>query len=245
MLDIYICEDDMAQLNLITQHIENTRIIEELDMQLALATSDPYELLEKVRVSKNTGIFFLDISLGAEISGLELAHKIRKIQPRCFIIFITSHSDLGLATFQYKVEALDFICKNDFQQVHSRIHDCLLDIAQKQRCDSKQFTITKGCRQISVNFDDILFFSTSENAHKVTLYAYTRIIEFAGNLKIVEQQLDERFLRCHRSYLINKDKIAEVDFNALTVQMEGGRMCPISLRMKSRLKRLCRRSAGL
>ena len=59
MLNIFVCEDDSAQRKNIVQIIKNTILIEELDMRLVLDTPNPYELLEAVRTSQNTGIYFL------------------------------------------------------------------------------------------------------------------------------------------------------------------------------------------
>ena len=58
-----------------------------------------------------------------------------------------------------------------------------------------------------------------------------------GQLKAIEKQLDYRFYRCHRSYIINKDNIFEVDFNKLVVYMNNGESCPVSVRLKKGLKK--------
>ena len=112
MLDIFVCEDNAAQRQTIVQTIQNTILIEELDMQLVLNTGDPYVLLEKIKNSQNTGIYFLDIDLGSDINGMKLAQLIRLYDPRGFIIFITAHSELSYMTFQYQVEAMDFVLKD-------------------------------------------------------------------------------------------------------------------------------------
>ena len=125
MLDIYICEDNKKQLSLFTGYIRDALLIENLDMQIVLASSDPDEILEGMKASSNMGVFFLDIDLKSRINGLTLAQEIRKLQPRCFIIFITSHSEMGFLTFQYKVEPLDFIIKSSTEDIKRKIHDCL------------------------------------------------------------------------------------------------------------------------
>ncbi|MFR6242644.1 MAG: LytTR family DNA-binding domain-containing protein [Mediterraneibacter faecis] len=56
-------------------------------------------------------------------------------------------------------------------------------------------------------------FETSENNHKIILHAKKRVVEFTGHLKSVEVQLDYRFYRCHRSYIVNTDNIKEVNFS--------------------------------
>lgn len=186
--------------------------------------------------------FFLDIDLKSDINGLALAQRIRQIQPRCFIIFITSHSELSFLTFQYKVEALDFIIKDSGEHIKSKIHECLLNVYEKyttlNNAVIKSFIINHSDKCIAVNYDQILFFETSGNIHKIILHTQNKVIEFNGQLKDVEKQLDDRFYRCHRSYIINKDNIAEVDFNNLLVYMKNGETCPVSVRLKKGLKKL-------
>ena len=176
------------------------------------------------------------------MNGLTLAQRIRQVQPRCFIVFITSHSEMSFLTFQYKAEALDFIIKDTPEHIKSKIHECLLDAEKKytslNNMVTRTFTISQNDKRIAIDYNDIIFFETSSNIHKIILHAKKRVIEFSGQLKDVERQLDYRFYRCHRSYLINKDNISEVDFNELTVHMNNGESCPVSVRLKKGLKKL-------
>lgn len=242
MIDIYICEDNRKQLNLFTKYIADAIMIEAMDMQIVQSTSDPHIILKDILSAENTGVFFLDIDLKSDINGLALAQRIRQIQPRCFIIFITSHSELSFLTFQYKVEALDFIIKDTAEHIKSKIHECLLNVQEKyiflHNNVTKSFIINHPDKCIVIDYDDILFFETSSNVHKVILHAQKRVIEFNGQLKEIEKQLDYRFYRCHRSYIINKDNITEVDFNNLTVHMKNGETCPVSVRLKKGLKKI-------
>ena len=145
MLDIYICEDNKKQLSLFTGYIRDALLIENLDMQIVLASSDPDEILEGMKASSNMGVFFLDIDLKSRINGLTLAQEIRKLQPRCFIIFITSHSEMGFLTFQYKVEPLDFIIKSSTEDIKRKIHDCLLNVQENYNfIESVVYGITGG-----------------------------------------------------------------------------------------------------
>lgn len=241
MLDIYVCEDNKIQLELISKYVSNTILIEQLDMQLACASTTSGKILEQAKKSENTGVFFLDICLQSEMTGLILAQELRKIQPRCFIIFITSHSEMSILTFQYKVEALDFIIKDSSENIRKRIHECLMDINKKiltvNKKQQKSILITQNDRLIAVDYDEVLFFETSENNHKIILHAKKRVVEFTGHLKSVEVQLDYRFYRCHRSYIVNTDNIKEVNFQKLTIYMENGEICPISVRAKTSFKK--------
>ena len=59
-------------------------------------------------------------------------------------------------------------------------------------------------------------------------------------IKEIEKQLDERFYRCHRSCIINKDFIDKVDYELFDVHMKNGMKCPFSFRAKGGLRKLMR-----
>lgn len=242
MIDIFICEDNKKQLDLFTTYISNLILIEGFDMKIVQATSDPHQLLKEILTAENTGLFFLDIDLRSDMNGLTLAQRIRQIQPRCFIVFITSHSEMSFLTFQYKAEALDFIVKDSAEHIKSKIHECLLDVNSKYTSSNnnvtRTFTINQNDKRIVIDYNDIIFFETSNNIHKIILHARKRVIEFTGQLKDIEQQLDHRFYRCHTSYIINKDNITDIDFKELLVHMNNGETCPVSVRKKKGLKKL-------
>ena len=242
MIDIFICEDNKKQLDFFTTYISNLILIEGFDMKIVQATSDPHQLLKEILTAENTGLFFLDIDLRSDMNGLTLAQRIRQIQPRCFIVFITSHSEMSFLTFQYKAEALDFIVKDSAEHIKSKIHECLLDVNSKYTSSNnnvtRTFTINQNDKRIVIDYNDIIFFETSNNIHKIILHARKRVIEFTGQLKDIEQQLDYRFYRCHTSYIINKDNITDIDFKELLVHMNNGETCPVSVRKKKGLKKL-------
>ena len=235
MLDIFVCEDDTVQRQTIVQTIENTVLIEELDMQLVLDAGDPFVLLEKVKTSQNTGIYFLDIDLNSNMNGMKLAQQIRLSDPRGFIIFITAHSELSYMTFQYRVEAMDFILKDNPAEAKVKIRECLLKAMERYTLQTnkthKVYTIEAGSRKISVDHDDIFFFETSSNIHKVILHAKDRQIEFSSTMKELANTLDGNFVRCHRSFLVNKKNIKEIDVKNRILHFTNGETCLISTRM--------------
>ncbi len=215
--------------------IQNIVLIEELDMRLVLDAGDPYALLEEVRANRNTGIYFLDIDLNSDINGLKLAQQIRLSDPRGFIIFITAHSELSYMTFQYRVEAMDFVLKDNPAEMKVKIHECLLNAMERYTLQTnrthKVYTLEAGGRKISVDYDDILFFETSSNIHKVILHAKDRQIEFSSTMKELAGTLDDNFVRCHRSFLVNKKNIREVDAKNRMISFNNGETCLMSTRM--------------
>mgnify|MGYP002510104312 CR=1 FL=1 len=235
MLNIFVCEDNAIQRRNIVQIIQNTVLIEELDMQLVLDAGDPYVLLDKVKTSQNTGIYFLDIDLGSSMNGMKLAQQIRMYDPRGFIIFITAHSELSYMTFQYRVEAMDFVLKDNPAETKVKIRECLLNAMERYTLQTnrihKVYTVQVGGRKISVDYDDIFFFETSDNIHKVILHARDRQIEFTGTIKDLTGTLSSSFVRCHRSFLVNKNNITEIDVKNRMIYFSNGESCLVSTRM--------------
>ena len=235
MLNIFVCEDHTAQRRAIVQTIQNFVLIEELDMELVFDTADPYALLEKVKTSQNTGIYFLDIDLNSTMNGMKLAQQIRLFDPRGFIIFITAHSELSYMTFQYRVEAMDFVLKDNPAEAKVKIKECLFHAMERYTLQTnkshKVYTAQIGGRKISIDYDDIFFFETSNHIHKVVLHAKDRQVEFSSTIKELAGTLDDNFVRCHRSFLVNRTNIKEVDAKNRIIYFPNGETCLMSTRM--------------
>ncbi len=196
---------------------------------------DPYVLLEKLESSRNTGIYFLYIDLNSSMNGMKLAQQIRLFDPRGFIIFITAHSELSYMTFQYRVEAMDFVLKDNPAEAELKIKECLLNAMERYTLQTNRthrvYTIETNGRKISIDYEDILFFETSGNIHKVILHAKDRQIEFPSTIKELTNELGCDFVRCHRAFLVNQKNIKEIDTKNRIVHFSNGETCLMSTRM--------------
>ncbi|MCL2378422.1 MAG: response regulator transcription factor [Defluviitaleaceae bacterium] len=237
MLDIYVCEDNAKQLAFMAGFISDYCAAGNLDAALVLASPSPAEVLAKYKDTNNAALFVLDISLKADLHGLELASRIREQGKKAFIVFVTVHPELTLLTFQYKVEAMDFIVKDHPDNIKRRIGECI-DIALKRHkgpAAAKTLQISIGDEVIQLDMAEIIHIETTCTRHKLRLYTKSRILEFNGDLKTIETRLDERFIRCHRSFIINRDKIAVVNKKANTVTMVNNSVCSVSRNRKNLL----------
>ncbi len=229
MLNIFLCEDNPKQLQKLVDYVEKCILIEDYDLSLRCATENPEKLLEAIPGMNGTGLYFLDIDLNASMNGLKLAQNIRKLDARGFIVFVTSHSEMSYMTFTYKVEAMDFIIKDDFSKLQQKMHQCIIDAylrySSPNNLQQKTFTVTSSDKEYCIPLDEIIYFETSENIHKVLLHSENRIIEFHSKLKDVELSLDERFYRCHRSFIINRHKIKEINLKEHLVIMNNDAVC--------------------
>ncbi|AQY50133.1 accessory gene regulator protein A [Listeria weihenstephanensis FSL R9-0317] len=242
MIEVFICEDESNQRNQIVKYVENYIMIENFDMELALSTGDPEELLSYVQFSgEGMALYFLDVDLKhPRLDGLALAQKIREYDPRGFIVFITTHAELSYLTFTYKVEAMDYIIKDDFENVRNRIFDCMKSVEERvgrERKDvGKYFTMKLEEKVIHELYDDILFLETSAKARRIILHAKDRQIEFYGRMKGLDEKLDERFFRTHRSFILNTDKIESINYSKGTITVVNGEICTLATRLGKELR---------
>lgn len=134
---------------------------------------------------------------------------------------------------------MDFVLKDNPAEVNVKIRECLLNAMERYTLQTnkihKVYTIDVSGRKINIDYDDIFFFETSSNIHKVILHAKDRQIEFSGTMKELTGTLDSNFVRCHRSFLVNKNNIKEVDVKNRIIYFINGETCLMSTRMMKEL----------
>ena len=240
MLDIYICEDNEEQLAFVSAFVSDYCEMGNLDACIALASKSPMEILKHYECGNNPALFILDIDLKSEMDGIELACRVRendKTDKKRFIVFLTTHSEMTLLTFKYKVEALDFIIKDNAGSIKRKLGECI-DVALKRHIangNTKTLRITVDDKIVFMDMDEIISIETTHVRHKLRLHTKNRAIEFNSELKAIGERLDGRFIRCHKSYIINKDKIAAINKNEKTVTMVNNNVCYISRSWKKHL----------
>ncbi|AIQ48896.1 histidine kinase [Paenibacillus sp. FSL R7-0273] len=239
MLEIFVCEDDPEQRKRLNTYIENYIMMENLDMKLVISTGRSQDVLDYLQNNRVTGLYFLDVDLQEEKSGIALGAEIRQYDSLGAIVFVTTHSELTYLTFTYKVEAMDYITKDKFTDIRQRVIECI-DTAntrylQNKYNNIKKFQTKSGDKLISIDYNDILFFETSPQLHKIILHAKNRQVEFYGKLKDI-LEMDSRFYRCHNSFVVNKDNITEVDTKNREIRMINGEICYASSRFLGGLK---------
>lgn len=238
-----ICEDNLEHRKFIQSQILKYSTFHEPSIEIVLSTDRAEEVLKFIE-NHRADCYFLDIELAKDqINGLELAAEIRKKDPLTNIIFITQHAEQLELTFSYKTAALDFIVKDSPTNLANQIIDALKTAFEryKQLGESKKepfFQIKIGEKIKNILLDDIYYFETSHTIHKILLYEKNGCYEYYGKLKEIEK-IDDRFCRCHKSYVVNLQHIKEINKKDHTVTMSNGAVCQISHRnLRSLQKRL-------
>ncbi len=168
----------------------------------------------------NPDLLFLDIKMPGK-NGFEV---LKSIQPSPYVIFCSAYDEYALQAFEEK--SIDYLVKpvrkekleksiqklNTFSSTDHYNH--LLDSVQellslKQPAEVTTLPIKKSDRVIFLKLADITHFNASEKYVEVhTLKGVTHLTD--QSLRLLEEKLPLNFIRIHRSYIINTDKIKEI-----------------------------------
>ena len=244
-MNIFILEDDLTQQYYIETIVEE--IIEKHHLQYHHfeVVGKPKQLLEAISEKGNHQIFFLDIEIKTEEEkGLDVAKKIRKIDPYAIIVFVTSHSELMPTAFKLQVGALDYLDKSLSKEIFKkRIETALLhteSLTGKGLSDDALLFETPHT-QIQVPFKDILYIETSSRPHRLVLYTHRGRTEFTANLLDILKK-EKRFYQCHRSFVVNPANVHQVDKVNHILHFQNGATCLIS---RAKIKGLTEAIAAL
>lgn len=212
MFPIFICEDDSRQLEQITQIIKQYCAIYQGRFESALATSNSAELLEYINeYNIQGGTYYLDIDLGQEMNGIDLADKIRTIDVTGKFTFITTHEEMAPLTLKRKIETFDFIAKysNDYlkKQLMTNLELVYNRFIQQQKRKAitvVRFKVGNICYKLPI--DDVVYITTSDKPHRLTLYTKRGKHEFYGKISDYEEKCLE-LTKVSQSTLVNFDYV--------------------------------------
>ena len=238
MIGIYLCDDEDAVRHQIQTALEWKIFVENYDMKVVCSAAGARELLDAVEDEKR-GIYFLDVELkDGEWDGFRLGQELRRRDPHGTLVYITSYGDLAWRTFQYHLEAFDYIVKEP-ERIGSSVSQCLGEIhtrlLEERRDPAEMFTMRSGETVHHIPLRDILFFETAAIPHHVLLHTSNSRMDFLGSLNELELKLGDRFIRTHRAYLVAADKIEAVDLKHNKL-WAGGHECLLSRAGKALLR---------
>ena len=237
MIPIYICDDEKLISDRLEHIISNQITILNGDMGPVRAADTPEKLLDLQRKDTIPAVYFLDIDFPGRMSGLELAQKLRLHDPRGFIIFITAHDDLTFETFRLRLEALDYIVKGDYDAMAVRVRACLTSIQERLTCErpknGRYCTIRLFDTVRHIPVETILYFEALGFKHTLCLHLDNELLEFNSSLEHFAEEMGEDFWRCHRGFLVNRNRIRTVDLKRQAVILDNGEECPLSRRAKT------------
>ena len=202
MLDFVLCDDNNNALLKLEKMLEAIFANKNLDARVLLSTTKPDELLNYVQ-NHTVNVVFLDIDFKSKISGLDLANIIRKKDKKTYIIFTTCHLEYGLLAYKYKT--FDYLPKPiTLERLENTLVRLFEDISDMQsnfiRLDNNKTII----KQEEIQF-------IKKDGVKAIFHTDTREYETYSSFKKILPQLPSKFVQCHKSYIVNLEKISGIN----------------------------------
>ena len=224
MLNFVLCDDNFNAIEKLSKMLNSILISHNLKGQITYSTTNPNDLLKFVK-NNPTDVLLLDIDLKSSTSGLQIAEKIRAVDKDIYIIFVTGHFEFGMVAYRYKT--FDFLqkplTKERFEETILRLYsDIFGNKTDYIKLDNDKTVIKEN----TIRF-------IKKDGMKVIFHTDTRDYETYSSFSKISDMLPYNFVRCHKSYIVNIDKITDIDMNDNLVFFNKTDKCYIGPKYKN------------
>jgi two-component system, LytTR family, response regulator len=197
-------------------------------------------------------LVFLDVQM-PDLDGFEVLHAIDPAHLP-LVVFATAYDDYAVRAFE--AHALDYLLKpfgerrlqetvdragRDLERSRAaqRLSSLIRGLAQDGRY-LRRLVVKAGARIVFLRTGEVDWFEAAANY--VCLHCHGREYLVRGTIASLEGRLDpDRFLRVHRSIIVNLDRVRELPAGArgeAALTLADGTSLPVGRRFRSRLARL-------
>ncbi|MEI6851759.1 MAG: LytTR family DNA-binding domain-containing protein [Bacteroidota bacterium] len=205
-IDCIIADDEPFALDLLRGYVEQTPFL-----NLIKACNNAFEVIEVLN-SGSKCVLFLDIQMPG-ISGMQLAKMLNNLT---LVVFTTAYE--SYAVEGYKVNALDYLLKpfnyEEFLSAAVKVRN-QFEIMDKKPISnaSEDFIIVKTdykLQQIALN--EITYIEGLKDYIKIFRQDVEKPVMSLMSMKVIVEKLpEEAFMRVHRSFIVNLNKIQTVE----------------------------------
>lgn len=207
---------------------ELTEIIHSFSkMPLIFCTAHKEEALKFANECEPT-VYFIDIMIGNQALGFELAEDLFTRQGNIFSVFITDYPMKIEYNSFFKLNVINSIHKNS-PRLTEEVHYTLNYIESRIQTESLLFSANRF-EYLSIKFDDICYITTVYKAGKICIQTLTQSYIIRSSLKEVSKKLNSHFVRCHDGFIVNVKNIERIDITNKTVIFRNGKSCYYSKR---------------
>lgn len=195
MYKCIVVDDEELARRLIKRHLSELE-----DFELVASCESAIEALKIIK-EESIDLMFLDI----EMPLLKGTDFLKNLNQKPKVIFTTAYREYALEGFELNV--VDYLLKPiNFTRFLKAI-DKFLESTNKviESSVSKYIYIQSNKKNIKIVLDDVLYIESLKEY--VQIHFKNRKVIFKGGITAFEQKLDHHFVRVHRSYIVNINKI--------------------------------------
>lgn len=222
---IAICEDSQLDRELLVGVVDHYAAQRGRSIQVT-AYGGGLGLIHDVEDGEHFDLAFLD-NLMDDILGIEVARRLRELDFRGPLVFISSTDAYAVAGYQ--VAAAAYLLKPYDYETVAEVLDKFLPEGGLEGI----YAVHRRSAVVQLPYRDILYVE-SQNAKCVFHCRDGQTHVVYKTLNTVEQELgDRRFLRCHQSFLVNMDQVQSAD---QAFHLSSGDAVPIRQRELKRIR---------
>ncbi len=201
-LKCVIVDDEELARELLKTYVGNTE-----HLQLAAMFESPLEAMSFLK-KEAVDLLFLDIQM-PDLKGTDLATLVPK---ETRIIFTTAYSEYALQGFE--LNALDYLVKPiTFKRFLSAINK----LPQEKIVETDHLIIKSGYDLHKVLFNDIIYIESDSEYVVYHIQNGKKLMANQSLTKLEKTLPSSMFMRVHRSYIVNKQKVTGLKGRDLAV----------------------------
>ena len=177
-------------------------------------------------------LIFLDIYMNG-LSGIETAEKIREVDDRVLLVFLTTSDAHQSQAIHWNV--FDYINKEEGREAVFRVMDRIL--RRRTRPEGPCLSFTADKTEYRLSYSDLVCLTADRNYLVLTDRSgkeYRTRMTFSAVSALLGQ--DGRFLTILRGVIVNMDYIT--DIQGSTCILQGNRHLPVSVRNREKIEQI-------
>ncbi len=215
MINFIIYEDKEIIRSNYTKMIHKFMGKDDLSYKIYSFSAYNNDLKKFVRNNIGHNIYILDIEVPGK-SGLDLAREIRTAgDADSQLIIVTAHKELLENSFMNRSLVLNFVSKFDNceNNLSSALANAYVNITRH-----KSYIFKSEGELYRIPYDDILFFSIDSKHGYVNITTKTKSFVVKKTISSILKELnDPRFMKTHKSCIVNLYNIEKVDLVNLVI----------------------------
>ncbi|SIT17172.1 two component transcriptional regulator, LytTR family [Chryseobacterium ureilyticum] len=190
-----IVDDEPLAISLLEQYVQKIPFLE-----LVFSTENPIEALEYIQ-THDSDLIFLDIQM-PELTGINFMKIVGAKQK---YILTTAYSEYALEGYEHNI--IDYLLKPiSFDRFQKSAMKAMERFSFQE--EESHFFVKSSGQQHRINFNEILYIESIKDYVNIRTAGEEYIV--LDTLKSMENQLSERFVRIHKSFIINLDKVKSI-----------------------------------
>lgn len=170
-----------------------------------------------------------------EPKAIDICEKLRSLYPTSFLVLIATMKVSPVTYLKPTIMASALLLRPLETESVRDTAKTLIQMLDRTETDTEEFFVvrTKDGKN-RIPYSSILYLESREK--KIYICTATREYGFYGTIEQLEAELPQGFLRCHRSYIVNKSCVESVQLSKGSLLLTGDIYIPLSRKYKAVLK---------